>query len=67
MEVQLINLGRNNINKTVYPRDLEQLRREISRVVMHDDWSIEESPLGDDDYYVVKSMNVIGTIKIVNK
>lgn len=67
MEVQLLNLGRNNISKTIYPRDKEHLKREISRIVMHESWTLEESPVGENCYYVVHDRDVIGTIKILKQ
>lgn len=65
MKVIISNLGRNNVNKEVYVKDFEALKREIGRHVIYDDWSLEESRKEEDEYYVIHGMDVIGTIKIL--
>ena len=65
MKVQIINLGRNNVNKEVYVKDIEALKREISRHVIYDDWTLEESRKEDNEYYVIHGMDVIGAVKIL--
>lgn len=63
MKVQLINLGRNNVNEIVHVRDQAALERLISRNVFYDDWEFEQSPREENEYYVIHGMDVIGTIK----
>lgn len=67
MKVQLINLGRNNVNEIVYPADKQVLQREINKHVLSTSWTLEESPKGENEYYVVRGMDVIGTIKILKQ
>ncbi len=67
MKVQLINLGRNNINKIVYPADKQALQREINRHVLTTCWDMIPSKNEDNEYHIIRSMDVIGTIKILNK
>lgn len=67
MKVQLINLGRNNVNEIVYPADKQALQREINKHVLSTIWTLEESPKGENEYYVVRGMDVIGTIKILKQ
>ena len=66
MKVQLINLGRNNINKIVYPADDKALQREINRHVLSTNWTLEESPK-ENEHYVLRGMDVIGTIKFLKQ
>lgn len=65
MEATLINLGRNNVNKTVYPKDWEALMREIDRHVVSPGWEVQKWTEGE--YYVIRDMDVIGKIKIVKE
>ncbi len=67
MKVQLINLGRNKVNEIVYPADKQALQREINKHVLSTSWTLEESPKGENEYYVVRGMDVIGTIKILKQ
>ena len=67
MKVQLVNLGRNNVTKEVYVKDLEALKREINRHVFYKDWTIEKSHKEENEYYVIHGMDVIGTVKILER
>lgn len=67
MEVQLINLGRNNVNEIVYPADMVALRRIINRHVLHDSWEMIPSCKVEKEYRVIHGMDVIGTIKILKQ
>ena len=46
-------------------KDIEALKREISRHVIYDDWTLEESRKEDNEYYVIHGMDVIGAVKIL--
>lgn len=67
MKVQLINLGRNKVNEIVYPADMKALQREINRHVLTTCWTLEQSPKEENEYYVVRGMDVIGKIKILKQ
>ena len=67
MKVQLINLGRNKVNEIVYPADMKALQREINRHVLTTCWTLEQSPKEENEYYVVRGLEVIATIKILKQ
>lgn len=67
MKVQLINLGRNKVNEIVYPADMKVLQRIINKHVLTTCWTLEQSPKEENEYYVVRGMDVIGTIKILKQ
>ena len=67
MKVQLINLGRNKVNEIVYPADMKVLQRIINKHVLTTCWTLEKSPKEENEYYVLRGMDVIGTIKILIK
>lgn len=65
MEVRLIDLGRNNVNTTVWPKDWKALERDIARAVVEPGWQLQK--WNDTEYYVLRDMDVIGKIKIVKE
>lgn len=67
MKVQLINLGRNKVNEIVYPADMNALQRIINKHVLTTCWDMIPSKNEDNEYHIIRSMDVIGTIKIINK
>ena len=67
MKVQLINLGRNKVNEIVYPADMKVLQRIINQHVLTTCWDMIPSKNEDNEYHIIRSMDVIGTIKILNK
>ena len=67
MKVQLINLGRNKVNEIVYPADMKVLQRIINKHVLTSCWDMIPSKNEDNEYHIIRSMDVIGTIKILNK
>ncbi len=67
MKVQLINLGRNKVNEIVYPADMKVLQRIINKHVLTTCWDMIPSKNEDNEYHIIRSMDVIGTIKILNK
>ena len=67
MKAQLINLGRNNINKIVFLKDNKALSREIERCVMSPGWTIVEDPKDDNSYHVLRGMDIIGRVKILER
>ena len=67
MKVQLINLGRNKVNEIVYPADMKVLQRIINKHVLTTCWDMIPSKNEDNEYHIIRSMDVIGTIKILTK
>jgi hypothetical protein len=67
MKVQLINLGRNKVNEIVYPADMKVLQRIINKHVLTTCWDMIPSKNEDNEYHIIRSMDIIGTIKILNK
>lgn len=65
MKVQLINLGRNNINKIVFLKDNKALNREIDRCVMIPGWTLVKDPRDYNSYHVLHRMDIIGKVKIL--
>lgn len=66
MEIQLINLGRNNINKTVVVKNEKAMWRELSKHLMSKDIELSETDEPNKyDVYVGVFRNV-GQILIKN-
>lgn len=65
MKVQLINLGRNKVNEIVYPADMKVLQRIINKHVLTTCWDMIPSKNEDNEYHIIRSMDIIGTIKIL--
>jgi len=66
IKAQLIDLGRNNVNKVVEVKNTQALHKEIGRYILAKDWGMEQT---DDEslYTVTSGWGVVGKVKILNQ
>ena len=64
MKVQFINLGRNNINKTVEVKNTKALHREIGKYILSPGWGMEETDEAGL-YAVYAGMRTVGQVRIL--
>ena len=64
MKAEFINLGRNDINKTVEVKNTKALHREIQKHVISRNWDMMESET-ENIYDVFSGLRSIGQVKII--
>lgn len=64
MKIQIINLGRNNINMTAEFKNEKALHKEIGRHLLSRNWEIESSET-EDTYHVYAGFRNVGTLKVL--
>jgi len=65
IKAQLINLGRNNVNKVVEVKNTQDLHKEIGKYILAKGWGMEQTE--DESLYTVTSgWRVVGHVKILN-
>lgn len=66
MKAQLINVGRNNVNKTIICKDIKALCREIKKHILSPNWEMCEAET-PDTYVVFAGINPVGEVKILER
>lgn len=66
IKAQLIDLGRNKINKVVEVKNTQALHKEVGKHILSKGWGMEETE--DIDVYTVTSgWGVVGYVKILSE
>ncbi len=61
---QLIDLGRNKINKTVEVKNTKALHKEIGSHILAREWGMEETE-DADVWEITSGWSTVGTVKII--
>lgn len=64
MKAQLIDIGRNKVNKTVEVKSVKALHKEIDKHILSRAWGLEETE-DENVYSVTAGWNTVGTVKIL--
>lgn len=64
MKAQLIDVGRNKVNKTVEVKNATALHKEIGKYILSKGWGLEETQ-EEDVYEVTAGLRTVGTVKIL--
>lgn len=65
MKVELINLGRMNVNKVVEVKNTKELHREIGKYIASKGWGMEQTEDDPNVYEVEAGFRTIGKVKIL--
>ena len=65
IQAQFIDLGRNNVNKTVIVKDTQALHKEIGKHILSKGWGMEQ--ITDDEYAITSGWNTVGKVKILSE
>lgn len=66
MKAQFIDLGRNNINKTVEVKNEKELHKEIGKHILSKGWVMEETE-EKDMWAITSGWNTVGKVKIIEE
>lgn len=64
IRAELINLGRNNINKKVEVKDIKSLHKEIGKHILSKGWGMEETE-DPNVFDITSGWRTCGTVKII--
>jgi hypothetical protein len=66
LKAQLIDLGRNKVNKTIEVKDTKALHKEVGKHILSKGWGMDET--NEHNVYAVTSgWNTVGTVKILEE
>lgn len=64
MKAQLIDIGRNKVNKTIEVKDEAALHKEIGKHILSKGWGMEET-VDPTTWHITSGFRVCGIVKIL--